>query len=375
MPDNTSPEPTTQTSTPAAPVSTPAAPSIPEPSSGGLDFFSAIEKQFSAAENPGEKPTKSPEPGEKPEEKPVENAPEKPDKPTSPKARDFELIKTQRDEARSEAQKLQATLKELQDKLAAAEAATGELPSLREKLSSYETKISAVDVEASPEYAELITKPATEISKGAERLSARYKIDKTKMMDAFAESDPSVQNDLVAELASTMNPRDQFQFYQLVDDFNAVMAKRADIQSRAQEAWKEIQQKRAKEQESAKEAAVRQWKEAEAKVWSAIEKRVPNAANIPNVQNLRNQVQAKSVVELSTEEQAYSAMAGLLLPHIVQESATAQARIKELETSLAKYVSATPGAGAGGGSSPGETADDISGGGFLERIERRFAGA
>lgn len=366
------------TNTPAPSPEPSPAPATSTASTEAPDFFSAIEQHFA---EPKAKEAKTPAPEPEPKAKEPEAKVEAPDpeptpatKPASPKAKDFELIKTQRDEARNELTTLQTTLKELQDKLAAAEAASTEISTLREKATIQEKELAAVNVAKSPEYQEAVEKPAAKIRDATNMLAARYKLDQSKVLDAFSESDPATQNELVSELASTMNDRDRFQFYQLVDDFNIVLAKREELQSRSQEAWQEIQQKRAQEQEAAKKAAQQSWKEAESKVWSAFEKRVPQVTKLPNAQDLRNQVQSRHISELSVEEQAYSALAGLLVPELVKELTSAQSKVQELETSLTKFTRATPAAG-GGGSASSDDGDDIGSGGFLDRIERRFAGA
>lgn len=370
--------PAPETPTAPAPAASESAVSLPidtigspESSPDTLDFFSSIEKRFEDASKPADKPA----PETKTENKATDKPAEAETRPASPKAKDFDIIKTQRDEARTQLEQMQSTLKELQDKLSAAEAGTSEVPVLRDKLTNYEREIAAVRVEASPEYAKVVTEPANRIRTEADRLATKYKIDRSKLIDAFAEDDQSVQADLASDLAATMNQRDQFQLYQLIDDFNAVTAKRSELQSRAQEVWQEIQQNRDKEQSAAKESAKKIWKDAEAKVWAAIEKKIPSVSTVPAVQSLRNQVAARQITELSTEEQAYSSMAGLLLPHIVKQASAAEAKIRELETSLAKFAQATPGAGGGAPSGSPEGSEDPSAGGFLERIERKFAGA
>jgi hypothetical protein len=364
------PAPTPSPAPTPTPAPTPAAPSTPSPSSNSPDFFSAIESHFA-------EPASTPNAPTQPTEKKEASTPKEADtpaasKPASPKAKDFDVIKTQRDEARNELTTLQTTLKDLQAKLAAAEATTTEFSSLREKATVQEKELAAVNVAKSPEYQEAVEKPAAKIRDATNKLMARYKLDNSRVLDAFAESDPGVQNELVSELASTMNARDQFQFYQLVDDFNAVASKREELQSRSQEAWQEIQHKRTQEQEAAKKAGEKSWKEAEGKVWNAFETRVPQIKALGNIESIRNQVQTRHISELSVEEQAYSAMAGLFLPGLVKELSSSQGKIHELETSLAKFTQATPGAGGGGSSSNME--DDTSSGGFLDQIERRFSG-
>lgn len=364
------PSPTPTPASAPAPAPAPATQATPSPSDSVPDFFSAIESHFA---EPAPAATPAPEPVEKKEAPaPKESDTPATTKPASPKAKDFDVIKTQRDEARNEIATLQTTLKDLQAKLAAAESATTEFSSLREKATVQEKELAAVNVAKSPEYQDAVEKPAAKIRDATTKLMARYKLDNSRVLDAFAESDPAIQNELVSELASTMNARDQFQFYQLVDDFNAVAAKREELQSRSQEAWQEIQHNRTKEQEAAKKASEQSWKEAEGKVWNAFETRVPQIKALGNIQDIRNQVQTRHISELSVEEQAYSAMAGLFLPGLVKELSSTQSKVHELETSLAKFTQATPGAGSGGSSSNIE--DDVSSGGFLDQIERRFSG-
>lgn len=365
-----------------APENTPDAPPAaelpietlnPEPAADSPDFMSAIDKAFELAEQ-GEKPA---------ENKEVVTDKKTPDtkevvtdtaKVVSPKAADFAKVKADRDQFKTNYETAQAKIKEYEDKISAAETTAKEAAELREKLAHYEKEVSAVRVEASPEYAKVVTEPANRIRLEADRLASKYKLDRDKVVSTLAEADPSRQGDIASELASSMNQRDQFQFYQLIDDFNAVIAKREELQSKSQDVWQEIQQTRDKAASVEKESARKAWKSAEEEVWGAIEKRVPNVTKIPNIQGLRDQVAAKPISELTPKEQAYSSMAGLMLPHLVVQAKAADAKIKELETALAKFRQATPGAGGGVSSEATSTASDQSMGGFLDSIERKING-
>lgn len=331
----------------------------------GLDFFSAIDKALSP---PDPAPAATPEPpATDPTPAPTEPIP---DKVVSPKAKDFELIKAQREEARQEAAKLAAELKALQDKLQQTESTVSELPTIKEKAELYEKELAAVRLERSPEYEKVVTEPATKIRNEADRLALKYKLDRSRLADALAESDPSAQNDIVSELASTMNQRDQFTLFQLVDDFNVVLAKREELRQNAQAAWAEIDSKRAAEATQAQEKAKQEFAAAEKEVWGALESRIPDLATLPTIAEIKAKA-SRPLSELTGKEQVYSAAAGHLLPHFVEQAHTRAKRIAELEAALAKYTQASP--SAGGGSSP-EPDPDTTAGGFLDRIERRLHG-
>lgn len=370
------PEPTS-TSAPEPVISTPPATDLPigsldTPPADTPDFMSAIDKAFSDAE----KGTTTPETPKVDDKKTVEKKEPvaDPTKVVSPKAADFAKIKTERDQVKGDLEKSQASLKELESKLQASETTIKEASELREKLAAYEKEISAVRVEASPEYAKVVTEPASRIRVEADRLAAKYKLDRNKVIDAFAEADLSAQGDIASELAGAMNQRDQFQFYQLVDDFNAVMAKRNELQTKSQDVWQEIQQLRTKTAEADKESSKKNWKAAEEEVWGAIEKRIPLASKLPEITKLREQVVSRPITELTAKEQAYSSMAGLLLPHVVKQSAALEAKIKELETTISKFRTATPGAGGGAPAAEVGSSSDPGMGGFLDNIERRMSG-
>lgn len=352
-----------------APAAEPAALPIDNiPSTSEPDFFSSIEAHF-------QDPKPEPEPAPEPKPEPADPEPPATSRPASLKAKDFELIKTQRDEARTKATELETTLAELKAKLAEAESGTTELASLREQYAAAQKDLHAVNVQKSPEYQKLIVEPGNKVRNEIMRLATKYKLDQSKLIDVLAESDPSAQTDLASDIAGSMNQRDQFLLYQLVDDFNALEVKRAELHTNAEKAWQEILSSREQEQTKAAAAAKKAWTDAEAKVWAAVEKKVPGAADIPEVQKLRNQVAARQISELTPEEQAYSSLAGHLLPHYVKQAASAEAKIRELEAALSKFTQATPGAGTGNASESSTSEPDFSEGGFLANIERKLAGA
>ena len=338
-----------------------------------MDFFSAIDKAFAPAGNPEPPAAKVESAAPEPKPAPTEPTPAEPDaKVVSPKARDFELIKSQREEARQEVLRLQNQLKEVQDKLSFAESSATALPSLQEKTKLYETELAAVRLETSPEYASVVTEPASKIRDAADHLALKYKIDRNKIADALAEPNISAQNDLVSEIATSMNQRDQFTLFQLVDDFNAIIAKREQLQTNAQAAWAEVEQRRAYEAAQAKENMIKELASAEKEVWAALESKLPNIKDTPQLADIKAK-SSKSIAGLSSHEQVYIAAAGQLLPHYVERVNAHAKKIAELEAALAAYTRATPGAG-GGAAPPAGDAPDHSTGGFLASLERRING-
>lgn len=335
------------------------------------DFFAGIEKHFEADPTPADPaPTETPTETSTPDPKPADPAPTK---VVSPKAKDFELIKTQREEARAEALKHSTRVTELETQLKAFDGEKAQLKELQDKVAQYEKEISAVRLEASPEYEKVIMEPSNKIKNEATRLAQKYKIDTSKLIEALSESDPSKQSDLSSELATSMNNRDQMLLYTLVDDFNALVAKRQELHSNADEAWKEVQSNRDKEATQAKEKSVRAWRESGEKIWQAIESKVP-LKDLPNLAALKTEVAAKPLSELPLDQQTYSLASGHLLPHFVKQVAALQKQNAELQETVAKYAKASP--AAGGGSAPAKASpgtSDYSSGGFLASLEEQLA--
>lgn len=347
-----------------SPESLGAAPEVAEAG----DFFSGIEKHFEVEPSaPEATPEAKPEP-----EAPETVKEEAPSKVTSPKAKDFELIKQQREEARQEAQKHLSKLTELETQVKSFEAEKARLADLQKQVEKYEKEISSVRLESSPEYEKVIVEPSNRIRTEAMRLAAKYKLENTKLVDALSEADPSRQSDMTSELAATMNERDKMVFYTLVDDFNSVLSKREELTSNADAAWKEVESNRAREAEQAKKAAYDSWKSSGDKIWKAIEAKVP-LGDVAKLETFKAEVASKPLSELPIDQQTYSVSAGFLLPHFVTAKANLEKKVAELEATLTKYTKAAPGAGGGSApatSSPGSSASE---GGFLDSIERNFS--
>jgi hypothetical protein len=346
----------TQTQTEETNTTPPEENNTPPAGSEDEDFDNVAEAMFKKAAdragNPedkeGSEETKEEDKGTKDETKSEEEDSDDDTKDMTPSAgQRFKQIKAEVKEANATIAKLQAELESTSSKVPdAAEAAErdAELEKLREQVDKYKGERSAYLIEQTEEYAEQVTQPLARLGKAATALAARSGVSEDAMIQALEESDPKVQNELLGLLADDMNTRDSTKLFNIVDEIELVFENQDRLRENSSEAMSEIQAR--KEEAAAKEAemASKQYKAAAETVFESLNKRLGLG---DGHEGIRSEGEAYNLREADAGTQAYSVYAGLLLPEVAQARDALQKQVNELEESLAKFQSVTPGAGAG----------------------------
>jgi hypothetical protein len=232
-----------------------------------------------------------------------------------------------------------------------------------------EKELAAHRIEATPEYSKVVLEPLRVIQDSTERLIAKYKLDRDRVIDAMAEADPAAQTDLVADVAAGMNELDRMRFYQMVDDFSQVLMKREQLRTNAEAAWREIEASRAAQSEQFRKQTEHQWKDNAEKIWDKLKSKIPGFESLPKIDEVRATVFDPANAQQAIDMQVYSLAAAHLVPRLAKTLESRQSRIEELEAALAKYKSATPSAGAGGTT---DSSDEDPSADFLSSLEKRF---
>lgn len=264
----------------------------------------------------------------------------------------WDELRTERKTYETRAKELEAKVAEYETKLAEASklAVSTELEnkvkSYEEQVQKYEQELAISRVEATKEYKELVSSPTEAIMSAAEALAKQYRIDDQKLVDALIEGDQNRQNSMLEDLMDGMSERDRSRLYRLADDMGLVVAKDAELRERASTAWEEAQSRMQAETEAGERARLLTLKAATEKVFELFGSKKLDAYGV-DLKSVREAALSSDIDRAAPEVRAYAAAAGNMLPDVLKALATKEARIKELEGTVAKYTRATPGASVG----------------------------
>ena len=285
-------------------------------------------------------------------------------------------------ELRAEAAKAKEyvkTIESLKGELEAAKAApsgtTQELEQLRQINQQYEQELAVSRVEATQEYKQNVVDPMVNVVGFLESLATKYELSSRDLLGAFAESDPTKQGDLIADLAASMNERDRLRFYASSDDYSEIINRRDAYQRYSQERRQSIESERdtelarhAAEAETSTAAAQAEYAAAVEKVFADLKESVPVLAD----EEVASDVQRLAKGDYSgadAELKAYMAHSGAILPHLLKALKSAKAELEAANTKIAGYRNGSPKAGSGSSDSSRALPDDA---GFLEALEQQL---
>lgn len=284
-------------------------------------------------------------------------------------------------ELRAEAAKAKEYVKEIEtlkselEKAKASPVDTSELEKLKQINSEYEKELAIARVEATQEYKTNVVEPMVGVVGFINTLAERYELNSKEMLAAFAEADPDKQNELISDIASSMNERDRLRLYASADDYNEIIRRRDTYQSNSRERMAQIEQERqaeaaklkAESEKSSAEAKAA-YEKATSKVFEDLKKSVPVLSDdevAAEVQRLAKEDYSSADPELKS----YLAHSGALLPHLLNALKTAKAELEASNKKIVGYRNGSPKAGGGSSDSARDIPDDV---GFLEALENHL---
>jgi hypothetical protein len=272
-------------------------------------------------------------------------------------------------EERRKREELEAKLVELEKK--STDVAPDEVNALRETVEAYERELQIARVEATKEFKDAVAVPRERINKQLEAFAKKYEFREADARVAFAEADPEKQTELLVDMASGMNDRDRFRFYEMAEEWQKVEGIANKVRNNAKLALEKIQEHHTEQQKAFIEQRQKQYRGALEKIWGDVSEKAPlfrrregdEAWNskIAEIEQFATGLDWNVVADNDTAraELALRAAASPFLYGLVQQLF---AKTAELNKTLSKYHSAKPGAGGG-------AADPIVGTGQEEKKE------
>jgi hypothetical protein len=272
-------------------------------------------------------------------------------------------------EERRRREELEAKVAELEKR--STDVAPDEVKALRETVDAYERELQVARVEATKEFKDAVAIPRERINKQLETFAKKYEFREADARVAFAEADPEKQTELLVDMASGMNDRDRFRFYEMAEEWQKVEGIANKVRHNAKLALEKIQEHHAEQQKAFVEQRQKQYRGALEKIWTDVSEKAPLFrrregdeawnAKIGEIEQFATGLDWNVVAENDTAraELALRAAASPFLYGMVQNLF---AKTQELQKTLAKYQSAKPGAGGG-------APDPAIGTGTAEKVE------
>lgn len=279
---------------------------------------------------------------------------------------------SQMGEMRTRIQQLEAREAEMTGKLGELE----RLPQMQDTLSRYEQELSISRVEATDEFQRTVAVPLRQVEGGLSELAKKYEVPPSDMQAALHDTNQVSRTDRLAELSSNFNRLDLAKFDRLIGDMDRLEAVKTETLANA----KVLADRVAAQQQAAQVNVRKQWSDewtgAAEKVISSMAKQLPlfsaegqDAAWKERIEAAQNAVKTLDLPAMPAEEQVAMAYRSQVFPVAVQLVQDLFSENQELEAKLAKYRTATPGAGAGAGATPGSTSP-TGDGSFIDEMQR-----
>lgn len=273
-------------------------------------------------------------------------------------------------EERRRREELEAKVAEL-EKRPANDVAPDEVKQLRETVDAYERELQIARVEATKEFKDAVAVPRERINDQLEKFAKKYEFREADARVAFAEADAEKQTELLVEMASGMNDRDRFRFYEMAEEWQKVEGIANKVRNNAKLALEKIQEHHAEQQKAFAEQRSKTYRNALEKVWGEVSEKAPIFkrregddnwnAQIAEVERFATGLDWNIVAE-NDQVRAELALRAASAPFLFGLVQNLYAKTAELQKTLGKYQSAKPGAGGG---SP----DPAIGTGTAEKVE------
>lgn len=253
-------------------------------------------------------------------------------------------LKTEAARLRTENQTYQTQLREAQDKLT-------KLTELEEKakfVDDAEKELAITRVEATREFAKIVTEPLEAIGAAAEDLAKRNELDPELLYDAILQTDTTKRNKALDALLAGVSEHDKFSVYEMIRDSHTILAKGQELRNKAVEARKELDARQKDEQEVQTRESRKKFESEVRRTHDSLKDRIPFDAltegETPEVvfNEILNKALNSDYASAGPDVQAYSVVAGFLVPRLVKQLHAKGAALKSAEERIAEITRTAP---------------------------------
>ena len=279
-----------------------------------------------------------------------------------------EQRKALKDERRRR-EELEAKVADLEKR--STDVAPDEVKQLREAVDIYERELQIARVEATKEFKDAVAVPRERINGQLESFAKKYEFREADARIAFAEADSDKQTELLVDMASGMNDRDRFRFYEMAEEWQKVEGIANKVRNNAKLALEKIQEHHTEQQKAFVEQRSKSYRNTLEKVWGDVTEKAPLFKRREGDESWNNQIAEVerfatgldwNLVAESDQARAELALRAASAPFLYGMVQNLFNKTQELSKTLSKYQSAKPGAGGG-------AADPAIGSGTAEKVE------
>ena len=249
--------------------------------------------------------------------------------------------------------------------------APDEVKQLREAVDAYERELQVARVEATKEFKDAVKVPRDRINQQLESFAKKYEFREADARVAFAEADGDKQTELLVDMASGMNDRDRFRFYEMAEEWQKVEGIANKVRNNAKLALEKIQEHHTEQQKAFIEQRQKQYRGSLEKIWGEVSEKAPIFrrregdeawnAKIGEIEQFATGLDWNVVAE-NDQARAELALRAAASPFLYGMVQNLFAKTQELSKTLSKYQTARPGAGGG-------AADPAIGSGVADKVE------
>lgn len=292
--------------------------------------------------------------GEKTEEAPKSKLPIDDDEPepTEPKLNLDEKAGVRFKELKEQLKSTKAEIAARDTEIAKREALIAELKvkaeratELEEKAKTYEQEMSVIKLEKTEAWDKEIRQPTKSISDSVAEIADRYSLDYGKLAEAVETRDKGAARKAIQDLASGLDisPADLFEIYELNSKMQPILTRMESLYANADKALLELQASAEKQTAEQISAKADERRSAVNLVADKVAAKLPFLSD--DVKAIAAQVAEVDFDALDSQNKAYNAVAGNLLPKILRQIAKVQADYDAALDELGQYKRAKPNPG------------------------------
>jgi hypothetical protein len=305
----------------------------------------------------------TPEDEPEPEKAEPEDAP--PDLSEAGKA-DWKALKASKGELKTKFEATEKAREALATEVEELRKGTADLVELRKQKEDFDEaqkELAISRVEGRKDYKEAVVEPLKAIEDQIVIIAKSSDVTVAALDDAIGEPDPVKRRALLKEVTEDMDNVDQAEVFQMAKDAQAILTKRDEIRSKAQEAAKESKENAAAKEEADTRKTKDEYERASDHVVSELRKRIPFESLAEGETEdgvyaaALEQVKSSDFDGAPVDRKALYVATTILMPRLTKQLVEAQKEIKKLKGRVDKKRSASPRIGGDAPDPPAEGFD------------------
>ena len=259
----------------------------------------------------------------------------------------FKSLKAELKTSNTELEELRQQVTEQESKikeLSGVNTDTPEYAELQSKLAEYENEKMFTNLEETEAYKSAVSGPLDNLMDSAKGIADKYDINPDTLIDAFAETDQSKQDEILSELLVDASDRDKAKIYHIIEGINPILEKRKTLMDNAEEALNEANLAAEKKEEQLATERMQDRVNAARNVVARVKKKLPFLSGIEGLDMDAVQEKASEVdpSAIHPVDYTYNSVSAQILPFLLKDYVGLQKEVDALTDRLSEYENAEP---------------------------------